>query len=100
MCKLCLAGFDFYLSIRYRIIFPMPVIFWLSNLVAVYSRASGTIMDSNSHVCSHLYASHAGGTLNQSLNVLLELKVMFQVRAESVDLEVVRFKSGTKGRVT
>jgi hypothetical protein len=37
--------------------FSIPRTFWLCNLVAMFSRASGTIVDSSSHVCSHLYAS-------------------------------------------
>ena len=37
--------------------FSIPTIFGLSDLVAIFPRASGTIMDSNLHVSSHLYAS-------------------------------------------
>ena len=37
--------------------FSIPTILWLSNLVAMFPRASGAIMDSNLHVSSHSYAS-------------------------------------------
>jgi hypothetical protein len=33
--------------------FTIPTIFWLSRLVAIYPRASGTIMDSSIYVSSH-----------------------------------------------
>jgi hypothetical protein len=36
--------------------FSVPTIFWVSDLVAMFSRASGTIMDNNLHLSSHLYA--------------------------------------------
>ena len=38
--------------------FSILTIFWLSNLVTMFPRASGTIMNSNLHVSSHLYESH------------------------------------------
>ncbi len=37
--------------------FSIPTIFWLSNLGAMFPRASGTIMNSSLHVYSHSYAS-------------------------------------------
>ena len=37
--------------------FSIPPIFWLSDLVAMFPRASGTIMDNSLHVSSHSYAS-------------------------------------------
>ncbi len=37
--------------------FSIPLIFLLSNVVSMFPRASGTIMDNNLHVSSHSYAS-------------------------------------------
>jgi hypothetical protein len=37
--------------------FSIQTIFWLSDLVAIFLRASGTIIDSSLYVSSHLHAS-------------------------------------------
>jgi hypothetical protein len=37
--------------------FSIPMNFWLSNLVTMIPRTSGTVMNSSLHVSSHLYAS-------------------------------------------
>jgi hypothetical protein len=45
------------LSYRVNYRFSIPLIFLLSNLVSMFPRASGTIMDNSLHVSSHSYAS-------------------------------------------
>ena len=40
--------------------FSIPKIFWLSNLAAMFPRASRTIMDNSLHVSFHYYASRLG----------------------------------------
>jgi hypothetical protein len=57
--------------------FYIPTIFWLSNLVTMYPRASGTIMDSSLHVSSHSYACQllnhgARSNLNSKWNFSLK----------------------------
>jgi hypothetical protein len=42
--------------------FSIPMIFGLSDLVAVFAKASGTIMDSSLYVSSYLYSSHLYGS--------------------------------------
>jgi hypothetical protein len=58
--ELGLTKFDFYLSFRLQVQTPrfyVPTIFWLSNLVAMFPRASGILMGSSLHAFSHSYAS-------------------------------------------
>jgi hypothetical protein len=40
--------------------FSIPNIFWLSNLAAMFPRASRTIMDNSLHVSFHYYSSRLG----------------------------------------
>jgi hypothetical protein len=54
--------------------FSIPTILWLSNLVAMFPRASGAIMDSNLHVSSHSYASRLW-VMDQAESLKLRLKM-------------------------